>query len=91
MSYVRYDDYDIKYQGNRYDWLGNGYSQSELDQTCNSAYYIRSVDDSPFLSKEKARKVKTGSGTMDPNADARYSFAGPVEVDKAETGFSAKL
>jgi hypothetical protein len=91
MAYVRYDDYDIKYHGNRYDWLGNGYSQSELDQTCNSAYYIRSVDDSPYLSKEKSRKAKTGSGTMDPDADASYSFAGPVDFDDVETVISAKL
>ena len=25
------DDWEVKYNGNRFAWLGNGYSQTELD------------------------------------------------------------
>ncbi|KAF2801811.1 FAD/NAD(P)-binding domain-containing protein [Mytilinidion resinicola] len=64
MQYLRADDFDVEYKGNRFDWLGNGFSQTELDQTCDWAYYIREVDDSPYLSKAKLRKVLTKSGTV---------------------------
>jgi hypothetical protein len=37
----------ITYRGNRFAWLGNGYSQTELDPTCDLGYYIRFEDDSP--------------------------------------------
>lgn len=64
MQYLRADDWDVEYQGNRFDWLGNGFSQTECDDTCDWAYYIRDHDDSPYLGKGKARKVLTRSGTV---------------------------
>lgn len=82
MADVRYDDYNIEYRkgSNRYDWLGNGFSQAQMDPTCDSAYYIRSEDDSPYLSKGKARKVITGSGTIDPSKAATFTFSGAKKV-----------
>lgn len=32
------EDYNVQYAGNRFAWLGNGYSQTELDQTADWAY-----------------------------------------------------
>jgi hypothetical protein len=64
MSCLRPEDFDVEYKGNRFDFLGNGFSQTELDNTCDWAYYIRNGDDSPFLSKAKRRKVLTRSGTQ---------------------------
>ncbi|PGH19126.1 hypothetical protein AJ80_04204 [Polytolypa hystricis UAMH7299] len=64
MKDVRYEDWDIKYDGNRFAWLGNGYSQTELDKLADTGYYIRTEDDSPYLSRSKARKVETKHGTM---------------------------
>jgi len=64
MRYLRADDWDVEYKGNRFGWLGNGFSQTETDATCDWAYYIKDVDDSPYLSKSKQRKVLTKSGTV---------------------------
>jgi hypothetical protein len=70
MKEVLYDDWNIKYQGNRFAWLGNGYSQTELDQTADWSYYIRNEDDSPYLSTRKQREVLTKSGTMQRSAES---------------------
>ncbi|KAF2648441.1 monooxygenase [Lophiostoma macrostomum CBS 122681] len=64
MQYLRADDFEVVYKGNRFAWLGNGFSQTELDKTCDLAYYIRESDDSAFLSKGKQRQVLTKSGTV---------------------------
>lgn len=59
---VRADDWDIRYNGNRYAWLGNGYSQTELDLTSDLGYYLRDHDDSPYASRRRRREVATKSG-----------------------------
>ncbi len=61
---LRADDWDVRYAGNRFAWLGNGFSQTECDDSADWAYYIRDADDSPFLGKAKARRVLTRSGTV---------------------------
>jgi hypothetical protein len=61
LSQPRADDWDVTYSGNRFGWMGNGYSQIEMDPTSDWAFYIREVDDSPFLGKSKQRKVITQS------------------------------
>src|ERR1700733_8158779 len=33
ISEVRYDDWNITYSGNRFAFFGNGFSQTELDDT----------------------------------------------------------
>lgn len=76
MKEVRYDDYDIKYQGNRFNFLGNCYSQTELDQTADWAYYIRNHDDGPYSSKSKRRKVETRSGTISAEANSSINAVG---------------
>ena len=63
LQETRFDDWDIKYKGNRFEYLGNGYSQTELDPTCDLRYYIRFEDDSPYSSRSGRRKVLTRSGT----------------------------
>ncbi|KAG6840956.1 hypothetical protein C0991_003016 [Blastosporella zonata] len=64
ISEPRYDDWEITYQGNRFAWLGNGFSQTEMDLTADWAYYLKTRDDSPFLGRRKALEVKNGSGTV---------------------------
>lgn len=63
LAHPRHDDFDVRYKGNRFDWLGNGFSQTECDLTSDLAYYIRDLDDSPFLSKARIRETLTKSGT----------------------------
>ncbi|KAH0845713.1 putative sterigmatocystin biosynthesis monooxygenase stcW [Fonsecaea pedrosoi] len=58
----RGDDWEIKYSGNRFSWLGNGFSQTELDEEADLGYYIRSHDDSPYASRRKRREVITHTG-----------------------------
>lgn len=60
---VRADDWNIRYKGNRYAWLGNGYSQTELDPVSDLGYYIKDHDDSPYASRRKRREVSTNSGS----------------------------
>lgn len=57
MSDVRADDWHIKYHGNRFAWLGNGFSQTEVLPGGDLSYYLRNDDDSAFLSNAKRVKV----------------------------------
>lgn len=63
MMDLRMEDWDVKYAGNRFAWLGNGYSQTELDSTADWAYYIRDGDDDGPLSTGARRKAFSKSGT----------------------------
>ncbi|KAF2404127.1 FAD/NAD(P)-binding domain-containing protein [Trichodelitschia bisporula] len=67
LEEVRLDDWVIQYDGNRFAWLGNGYSQTELDETCDWGYYVREYDDGEPLSRGVRRKVLTKSGTVKDN------------------------
>ncbi|KAI1423213.1 hypothetical protein F5Y12DRAFT_786187 [Xylaria sp. FL1777] len=73
MKNIRLDDFEVTYAGNRFAWLGNGYSQTELDQTADWSYYIREQDDSPPLSTSAQRKLLTKSGTVKERTIIRFS------------------
>lgn len=60
ISSLRADDWEIKYNGNRFSWLGNGFSQIEKDSKCDLAYYLRNEDDSEFLGHKKRRRAMAG-------------------------------
>jgi hypothetical protein len=45
LSDIRYDDYHVSYHGNRFSYLGNGFSQLELHPTEDVAFYVRDRDD----------------------------------------------
>lgn len=66
VAEVRYDDWNVKYSGNRFAYFGTGYSQTESDPTADWVYYIREEDDSPYLSRKKRREVMSKSGSVDP-------------------------
>ncbi|TDZ46027.1 putative sterigmatocystin biosynthesis monooxygenase stcW [Colletotrichum trifolii] len=70
---VRFDDLDVKYGGNRFAWLGNGYPQTELDETADWAYYIRDEDDDPPLTTAGKRSLLTRSGTVKERNIVVYS------------------
>jgi hypothetical protein len=69
LQHPRGDDWNVEYTGNRFDWLGNGFSQTECDLTADWAYYIREEDDGPLLSKAAQRRILTKSGTVTRPAD----------------------
>ncbi|OQV03592.1 hypothetical protein CLAIMM_08614 [Cladophialophora immunda] len=75
MSEVRWEDFRVRYNGNRFAWLGNGYSQCEVDGTADWAYYIREEDDSECLSRAKRREITTKSGSRQAPL-AGVNFAG---------------
>lgn len=61
---MRADDWDIRYNGNRFSWLGNGVSQTEFDATSDLGYCIRDRDDSAFSSRGRRRETISRSGTQ---------------------------
>ncbi|KAI1358426.1 hypothetical protein F5Y08DRAFT_116319 [Xylaria arbuscula] len=73
MKNLRLDDFEVTYAGNRFAWLGNGYSQTELDETADWSYYIREHDDNPPLSTARQRKMLTKSGTVNGRTLVKYS------------------
>ncbi|KAL3462618.1 hypothetical protein BJX64DRAFT_276962 [Aspergillus heterothallicus] len=74
MSEVRMDDWEVEYKGNRFAWLGNGYSQTEIDETADWAYYIRDRDDGEYHSRGKKLRILNKSGTRKPEASAFTVF-----------------
>jgi hypothetical protein len=60
----RYEDWDFKYNGNRFAFLGSGFSQAESDATADWAYYVRNGDDGPCTSRVKQIRVTSKSGTV---------------------------
>lgn len=57
LSEVRWDDFDVTYNGNRFAYLGNGTSQMELDPNADLAYYIKDKDDGVTLSRSAIRTL----------------------------------
>ncbi|CAI6334554.1 unnamed protein product [Periconia digitata] len=78
MMEVRLDDWDVQYSGNRFAWLGNGYSQTELDPTADWAYYIREKDDDAPLSRRRKLQLINKSGTVS-QVDSGVNFTGKRE------------
>jgi cation diffusion facilitator CzcD-associated flavoprotein CzcO len=72
---LRLEDWDIKYEGNRFAYLGNGYSQTEIDPTADWAYYIREYDDGEPLSLAGRRKLQNKSGTVQKNETVSFTGA----------------
>ncbi|KAJ0413944.1 hypothetical protein BJY00DRAFT_305957 [Aspergillus carlsbadensis] len=71
---VRMEDWEVEYSGNRFAWLGNGYSQTEIDETADWAYYIRDRDDGEYHSRNKRLMILNKSGTRKPEAAAFTVF-----------------
>jgi hypothetical protein len=98
MREPRGDDWEIRYEGNRFSWLGNGVSQTEWEPTVDLAYYIRQGDDAGWGSRRKRTLEIAKAGSMPPrrlhrlaklavadegsNGDAKRTAEGLVEVDE---------
>lgn len=69
MREVRWEDWEVKYAGNRFSWLGNGISQTEWDPTADLGYYIKQNDDeSVWNSRWKRTGALNKSGSMPPRS-----------------------
>ena len=90
MMELRIEDFDIKYAGNRFAWLGNGYSQTELDPTADWGYYIREVDDDGPASRGGRRRLLTKSGTVQSNAGINFTGSG-AKAEELKTEERANL
>ncbi|RDL40439.1 Monooxygenase [Venustampulla echinocandica] len=64
MQDVRADDWDIRYSGNRFSFLGNGISQAECDPTSDLGYYLRDHDDSAPMTRRKRMDIIIRSGSQ---------------------------
>ncbi|KAK3059548.1 hypothetical protein LTS18_010573 [Coniosporium uncinatum] len=89
MAQLRIEDYEVMYEGNRFAWLGNGYSQCELDPTADWGYYIREQDDGEPLSLGARRRILTGHGTVTDNVGISFTGTGSSTSGSAES--QAKL
>jgi len=75
LDQPRYDDWHIEYKGNRFAFLGNGFSQTEADYTADWAYYLRNEDESPYLSRGKRRRLFSNSGSVvRPEHESQYVY-----------------
>lgn len=83
MMEVRMDDWEVKYNGNRFAWLGNGYSQTELDPTADWAFYIREKDDDEPLSRGRKLQIINRSGTMSRNVGTNFIGKSNAEEDQS--------
>jgi hypothetical protein len=46
LKNVRWEDYNLEYQtSNRFQFMGNGFSEEELKQDCDAVWYF----DDPFV------------------------------------------
>jgi hypothetical protein len=68
ISAIRAEDYDIQYRGNRFEWLGNGFSQVETDPECDVAFYVRQKDNSELLGATKRRRLLAAGSGLDPQS-----------------------
>lgn len=84
MSDIRADDWHIRYHGNRFAWLGNGFSLTEVLPGGDLSYYLRNGDDSSFLSN--AKRVKAMNRIMTPVQSDE-----PVVVTKDGTHLGSKV
>jgi hypothetical protein len=64
LQEVRGEDWDIRYKGNRFSFLGNGISHAEFDPSCDLAYYIREEDNGAPLTRRGLMKLQTRSGSQ---------------------------
>lgn len=63
MREFRGSDWDVRYTGNRFAYLGNGVSHAEFDPTSDLGYYLKEEDEGePLTRREVMREVfRSGS------------------------------
>lgn len=63
MREFRGEDWDVRYNGNRFAYLGNGVSHAEFDPTSDLAYYLREEDEGETVTRREVMKevYRTGS------------------------------
>jgi hypothetical protein len=64
MQEFRGEDWEFRYTGNRFGFLGNGISHAEFDPTSDLAYYLKEKDDLAPLTRRGKMKVAFRSGSQ---------------------------
>ncbi|KAK3948256.1 hypothetical protein QBC32DRAFT_381743 [Pseudoneurospora amorphoporcata] len=54
---VRFEDWEFEYEGNRFTYLGNGHSQTEMNPDADWAYHVRDEHDDLPLTQNKMTKI----------------------------------
>jgi hypothetical protein len=69
LAHPRYDDFEVQYAcSNRFSYLGNGFSQRQLDPTADLVYYLRESDEgSVFADGMSTRNAKDLGGILTGN------------------------
>ncbi|KAL2848154.1 monooxygenase [Aspergillus pseudoustus] len=96
MREPRADDWEIRYAGNRFSWLGIGVSQTEWEPTADLAYYIRSGEDeggsspSTFWGNRRRRALEVArKGSLPARALHRQAKLAAAAAASAANGVQA--
>ncbi|KAL2280752.1 hypothetical protein FJTKL_12265 [Diaporthe vaccinii] len=73
MREVRWEDWEFRYNKDRFKYLGNGISQTEWDATADLGYYIKDGDDGMWNSRWRRNAAVNKSGSMPPRELHRQS------------------
>ena len=80
LKEVRYEDYEIEFFGNRFDYLGNGMTKLEMAPDADLSRYIRPTDDGPIIGS-KFVYTKAGPELRDMNMIAPSSESGELALE----------
>ncbi|GAB1215549.1 hypothetical protein ATERTT37_004740 [Aspergillus terreus] len=78
MDEVRWDDRNVRYRGNLFNWMGNGRIQTEVDPTADLGYPIRDKDDGEYMSRGKRLRVLNKSGSKQTQESSFSVFASKI-------------
>ncbi|ORX93983.1 hypothetical protein BCR34DRAFT_580256 [Clohesyomyces aquaticus] len=89
MQEFRGEDWEFRYTGNRFGFLGNGISHAEFDPTSDLAYYLKNEDDGAPLTRREKMKIEFRSGSQ-PERTLHFTYRPDIinlperKVEKAE-------
>lgn len=63
LATPRYDDFSVEYNGRRFAYLSNGFSQTEPNPSVDRAYHIRDRDDGSSLFRNLMSNINTSEFT----------------------------
>lgn len=74
LENVRYEDFKVRYFGNRFDYFGNGMTKIEMTPDADLARYVRNEDNAPIIGSKftyiKSSPDQTSIDVLSADANA---------------------